>query len=92
METVRRDKTRRPWRLAEQLTPDVFESRRKDNLRILKGLRASIVAQKEAYRSKSLEKWLDGQFEPMLGLPWPTNPHRLYPQGESLPKPPSPAV
>ena len=76
METVRRDKTRLPWRLAEQLTPEVFESRRKDNLRILKEMRASIIAQKEAYRPKSLEKWLDDQFEPMLGLPWPTNPHR----------------
>jgi len=76
METVRRDKTRLPWRLAEQLSSEVFESRRKDNLRILKGLRASVVAQKEAYRPKSLEKWLDDLFEPMLGLPWPTNPHR----------------
>jgi hypothetical protein len=77
METVRRDKTRRPWRLAEQLTPEVFESRRKENLRILKEMRASIVAQKEAYRPKSLGKWLDDPFEPMLGLPWPTNPHRF---------------
>ena len=77
METVRRDKTRVPWRLAEQLTPEVFESRRKDNLRILKELRASIVAQKEAYRPKSLEKWLDDQYDSMLGLPWPTNPHRF---------------
>ncbi len=77
MEKVRRDKTRLPWRLAEQLTPAVFESRRKDNLRILKELRASIVAKKEAYRPKSLEKWLDDPFEPMLGLPWPTNPNRI---------------
>jgi len=77
METVRRDKTRRPWRFAEQLTPEVFESRRKDNLRILKEMRASVVAQKEAYRPKSLEKWLDNPDEPMLGLPWPTDPHRF---------------
>jgi hypothetical protein len=77
METVRRDKTRVPWRLAEQLTPEVFESRRKENLRILKGLRASIVAQKEAYRPKSLEKRLDEEFDAMLGLPWPTNPNRF---------------
>jgi hypothetical protein len=77
MEKVRRDKTRLPWRFAEQLTPEVFESRRKDNLKVLKELRASIVAQKEAYRPKSLEKWLDNPFEPMLGLPWPTNPHRF---------------
>jgi hypothetical protein len=77
METVRRDRTRLPWRLAEQLTPKVFESRRKENLRILKEMRASIVAHKEAYRPKSLEKRLDDPFEPMLGLPWPTNPHRF---------------
>ena len=77
METVRRDKTRLPWRLAEFLTPEVFESRRKENLRILKEMRASIVAHKEAYRPKSLEKWLDDPFEPMLGLPWPTNPNRI---------------
>ncbi len=77
METVRRDKTRLPWRVAEQLTPEVFESRREDNLKILKGMRASIVAQKEPYRPKSLQKRLDERYEPMLGLPWPTNPHRF---------------
>lgn len=76
METVRRDKTRLPWRVAAELTPEVFESRRKENLKILKEMRASIVARKEAYRPKSLEKYLDDPFEPMLGLPWPTNPHR----------------
>ena len=77
MERVRRDKTRLPWRLAEFLSPEVFESHRKDNLRILKGLRASIVAVKEPYRPKSLDKWLDDKYEPFLGLPWPTNPNRL---------------
>lgn len=77
METVHRDRTRLPWRLAKQLTPEVFESRRKDNLIILKQLRASVVEQKEAYRPKSLEKRLDEQFDAMLGLPWPTNPHRF---------------
>jgi hypothetical protein len=77
METVRRNKTRMPWRLAEQLTPEVFESRRKENLRILKEMRASIVAHKEAHRPKSLDKRLDEQYEPMLGLPWPTNPNRI---------------
>jgi hypothetical protein len=77
METVRRGKTRLPWRLAEQLTPDVFESRRKENLRILKEMRASIVANKQAYRPKSLERRLDDPYDAMLGLPWPTNPHRF---------------
>jgi hypothetical protein len=77
MEKVRRDKTRVPWRLAEQLTPEVFESRRKENLRILKEMRASIVANKEAYRPKSLEKWRDDPYDAMLGLPWPTNPNRF---------------
>jgi hypothetical protein len=73
METVRRDKTKMPWRFAVEL----FESRRKDNLRILKEMRASIAARKEAYRPKSLDKRLDEPYEPMLGLPWPTNPHRI---------------
>jgi len=77
MENVRRDTTRLPWRFAGELTPAVFESRRKDNLRILKELRASIMARKEAYRPKSLEKWKYDEYEPMLGLPWPTNPHRV---------------
>ena len=74
MEKVRRDKTRVPWRLAEQLTPEVFESRRKENLRILKGMRASIVALQEAYRPKSLTKRRDSRHDSMLGLPWFTNP------------------
>jgi hypothetical protein len=77
METVRRNRTRLPWRLAEQLTPEVFESRRKENLRILKEMRSSIVAHREAYRPKSLDKRLDEPYEPMLGLPWPTNPNRI---------------
>jgi hypothetical protein len=77
MEKVRRDKTRVPWRLAEQLTPEVFESRRKENLRILKEMRASIVANEEAYRPQSLEKWRDDPYDAMLGLPWPTNPNRF---------------
>jgi hypothetical protein len=76
MEKVCRDKTKLPWRMAEQLTPEVFESRREYNLRILKGMRASIVAQKEAYRPKSLAKQLDFQYDVMIGLPWPTAPHR----------------
>ena len=76
METVSRDKARIPFWLATELSPQVFETRRKDNLRILKELRASIVSQKEAYRPKSLEKWLDEPFDDMIGLPWPTNPHR----------------
>jgi hypothetical protein len=76
MERVRRDKTKVPWRFAMDLTPEVFESRRKENLRILKEMRASILASKTAFRPKSLEKWKYDEFEPMLGLPWPTNPHR----------------
>jgi hypothetical protein len=76
MERVRRDETRRPFRFSAELTPTVFESRRKENLRILKGLRASIVANEEAYRPKSLTKWLYDPHDAMLGLPWPTNPHR----------------
>jgi hypothetical protein len=72
MEKVRYDKTRIPWWSSH--SPEVFESRRKDNLRILREMRASIIAQKQAYRPRSLEKMLDERYDPMLGLPWPTNP------------------
>jgi hypothetical protein len=66
--------THRHWRLREFVPPAVFESHRKDNLRILKEMRASIVAQKVAYRPKSFEGRLDEPYDPMLGLPWTTNP------------------
>ena len=46
MENARFDTTHRHWRLREFVPPAVFESHRKDNLRILKEMRASIVAQK----------------------------------------------
>ncbi len=73
METARFETTHRHWRFREFVPPAVFESHRKDNLRILKEMRASIVAQKVAYRPKSFEKKLDYD-DPMLGLPWTTNP------------------
>jgi hypothetical protein len=76
MERVRREKTRVHWRLAEELTPEVFESRRKENLELLKGMRASILARKEAYRPKSLERSREDPYEPIIGLPWTTNPNR----------------
>lgn len=74
MEKASFETTHRHWRLSEFVPPAVFESHRKDNLRILKEMRASIVAQKVAYRPKSLEKELDNPYDPMLGLPWTTNP------------------
>jgi len=69
METVDRDKARPTHMEAHRLPVARFDALRKDNLRMMKELRASIEARKEAYRPKSI----DGYFGTMTGLPWPTS-------------------
>ena len=69
METVDREKAAPGFPPGHRLPPARFGAARKNNLKILKELRASIEARKEAYQPKSL----NGRLDEMIGLPWPTN-------------------
>jgi hypothetical protein len=59
-----------PWHPeAEKIPPAEFEKRRKENIRILKAVRETILSTGKPYRPRTCLPW----FEYLIGLPWTTS-------------------